>query len=154
MSTAIGLEKSIGVDRAIDLRVVSPGFRLPVFVIFTSINRTLKALEKANQLAKPLQTGIVILAIQMVPYSLPLDEPPVPFEFVVRRLEEMADQFPEKTKISAYLCRDPMEALKSVLKHNCPVVMGIRKRWWPTRDERLARKLRHAGYDVILVEME
>lgn len=154
MSTVVGVEKSNSIDSEIKPQAINPGFRLPVYVIFTSINRTLKALEKASQLAKSFQTGIEILAVQVVPYLLPLDEPPVPFEFVVRRLEAMAAQFPEQTRITAYLCRDPMEALKSVLKHNCPVVMGIPKRWWPTRDERLARKLRHAGYDVILVEME
>jgi len=154
MSTAIVLEKPIGVSRAIDLRAVSPGFRLPVFVIFTSMNWTLKALEKARQLAKPLQSEVVIFVIQTVPYSLPLEEPPGPFEFIVRRLQEMVDGFPEKTRISAYLCRDPMQALKRALTPKCPVVMGVRKRWWPTRDERLARKLRSAGYDVILVETE
>jgi hypothetical protein len=154
MSTNAGIEKLISIEGETKLQAISPEFRLPVYVIFTSINRTLKALEKAGQLAKPLQTGIEILAVQIVPYLLPLDEPPVPFEFVVRRFEEMVGQFSEKTRISAYLCRDPMEALKRVLKHNCPVVMGIRKRWWPTRDERLARKLRRARYDVILVETE
>ena len=66
----------------------------------------------------------------------------------------MAAQFPVQIKISAYLCRDPLEALKRILNRNCPVVMGVRKRWWPTRDERVARKLRRAGYNVILVETE
>jgi hypothetical protein len=154
MSTTVGIEKLISIEGEIKLQAVSLGFRLPVFVIFTSINRTLKALEKARQLARPLQTGIEIVAVQIVPYALPLDEPPVSFEFVVRRFKEMVDQFPEKIQISAYLCRDPMQAWKRVLKHNCPVVMGVRKRWWPTRDERLARKLRRAGYDVILAETE
>ncbi len=154
MSTAIGIEKSTGTDRGIELKATVPGFRSPVYIIFTSIDRTLKALEKASQLANPLRTRIEILAVQTVPYALPLDEPPVPFEFLVRRLEEMADQFPEHTRISTYLCRDSFEALKRILDGNCPVVMGIRKRWLPTFDERLARKLRRAGFNVILVETE
>jgi hypothetical protein len=154
MSTAIGLERLLSIDRKIEMQAIGPGFRLPVFVIFTSINRTLKALEKAGQLANPLRTRIEIIAVQTVPFTLPLDEPPVPFEFVVRRLEEMANQFQEQIKISAYLCRDSSEALKCVLNRNCPVVMGVRKRLWPTRDERLARKLRRAGYNVTLVETE
>ena len=85
---------------------------------------------------------------------LPLDEPPVPFEFVIRRLKETTENFPMLLGISAYLCRDPLVALKRVLSRNCLVVMGLRKRWWPTRDERLARKLRHAGYNLISVEAE
>jgi hypothetical protein len=111
-------------------------------------------LEKASQLANPLQCGIEILAVEAVPFALPLDNPPVPFEFLVNRLKEMAARFPQQIKISAYLCRDQLEALTRVLNRNSPVVMGVRKRWWPTHDEKLARKLRSAGYTVILVETE
>jgi hypothetical protein len=154
MSTVTGLEKSIRADEVINRQVINPKFRSPVFVIFTSPDQTLKALEKADQVARLLRTRIEILALQSVPYTLPLDESSVPFEFLVRHLEEMAGQFPEPTKISAYLCRDPMETLKKVLNRYGPVVIGIRKRWWPTCDERLARKLCHAGYHVILVNVD
>ena len=131
-----------------------PEPKISVFVIFTSANRTLKALEKAGELAKPSGAGILVVAVQTVPYPLPLDRPPVPFESVIRRFVEMAGNFPESPKVSAYLCRDPLEALKRVLSADSTVVIGIRKRWWPTCDERLARKLRRAGYTVILVETE
>jgi hypothetical protein len=152
MSTALGVEKPISFDSETKPQIINSGFVQPVFVVFTSINRTLNVLEKASQLAKPLQGGIEVLAIQTVPYSLPLEDPSVPSQFLVSRLEEMAAQFPEQIKISAYLCRDLLDALKRILNRNCAVVMGVRKRWWPTRDQRAARKLRRAGYNVILVE--
>jgi hypothetical protein len=154
MSTAAGMEKSISIDRDLKLQPIRFGLELPVFVIFTSINRTLHALEKASQLAEPLRSGIEILVVQTVPFALPLEDPSVPFEFLVKQLKEKAAQFPVQIKISAYLCRDQLHALKQILHRNCTVVMGIRKRWWPTRDERVARKLRRGGLDVILVEME
>jgi hypothetical protein len=69
-------------------------------------------------------------------------------------LKEIAEEFPQIKKVSAYLCRDELETLKQVLKPPCPVVMGVRKTWWPDHDKHLAQKLRHAGYDVILIEME
>jgi hypothetical protein len=142
------------IEREIEPQAYRPEGQTPVFVIFTSVDQTMKALEKANQLAKMRQTGIEILAVQNVPYPLPLDEPRVSTEFVVRRLEEMADHFPEKTRISAYLCRDPMDALKQVLNENCPVVMGVKKTRRPTREKKLAQKLHSAGFDVILAETE
>jgi hypothetical protein len=154
MTNAINVFQSIGIDSKSKLQAINANYRLPVFVIFTSIDRTLKALEKACEVAKPLQTRIEILVVQTVPYLLPLDDPSVPLEFIVKRLEEATAQFPEQIKISAYLCRDLLEALKRVLNRNCPVVIGIGKKWWPTSDERLARKLRRAGYDVVLVETE
>ena len=154
MSTVAELEKSISIDGEIKRQAIGFGYGLPVSVIFTSINRTLLALEKASQLAKPLNGGIEVLAVQTVPFPLPLDDPSVPLEFIVRRLEEMATRFPGRIKISAYLCRDQLEALKRVLNRNSPVVMAVRKGWWPTRDERVARKLQRDGYRVILVETE
>jgi hypothetical protein len=133
---------------------ISPEPGLSVFVVFTSLDWTLKALEKAREVAKPLGANIVVLAVRVVPFPLPLDEPPVPMEFVIRRFEEKASDLSERTKISAYLCRDPLVALKRILSPNCPVVMCIRRKWWPIHDETLARKLRRAGYDVILVNQE
>jgi hypothetical protein len=151
----VGLEKIISIGiRAAEPPILSPEPEKSVTVISTSINRTIKALEKAAELAKPLRANIIVVAIQVVPYSLPLDRPPVPMEFVTRRFEEMASQLPGKIRVFAYLCRDPGEVLKRILTPDGPVVMGIRKRWWPSRDERLARTLRRAGYDMILVNQE
>ncbi len=127
---------------------------LSVFVVFTSINWTLKALEKARDIARPLRANIVVLAVQVVPFPLPLDKPPVSMEFVVRCFEEKLGESDGTTHISAYLCRDLMEAFKRILIRGCPVVIGMNERWWPTRNERLARKLRRAGYSVISVKTE
>jgi hypothetical protein len=125
-----------------------------VFVVFTSIHRTLKALETACKMARPLRAKVIVVAVQVVPYALPLDKPPVPFEFVIRRLEEKAEKFPEGIQVLAYLCRDRIQALRRILSPESPVIIGVRKNFWPTRDERLARKLRRAGHNVRLVNQE
>ena len=140
-------------EKADALRI-SPELQLSVFVIFTSTPQTLKALEKAAAIAKPFGAGIAVLAVQTVPFPLPLDRPPVPFEFIIKRFQEMAGEFPEKTKVFVYVCRDQMEALKRILPPNSSIVMGLRKRWWPTRDRRLAKKLGRAGHEVTLIETE
>jgi len=148
-------EKAAGTEfGGFRLQRISPEFQLSVQVIFTSMNRTLQAWKKANELARPFGADIAVVAIVAVPFPLPLNEPPVPFEFVIRRLEELADRLPEKTRVCAYVCRDRLEALKKILNPDLPVVNGLRKSLWPDRDERLARKLRGAGFDVIPVETE
>ena len=53
-----------------------------------------------------------------------------------------------------YLCRDRVETLTAVLSPHSLVVIGGRKRWWPTAEKRLARKLRRAGHEVIFTETE
>ena len=154
MSTITRSENRTGGLREAELTRLDPEPGLSVFVVFTSIDRTLRALEKAREMARLSGAKIAVIALQIVPYPLPIFEPPVGFEFVVRRFAEKAGRSQEKIQVSAYLCRDPFEALKVILNPDYPVVMGIKKKWWPTRDERLARRLRRAGYDVISVETE
>jgi hypothetical protein len=125
-----------------------------VFVLFASQEQTLKALKKACDIAKPMCAGIVVLAAEIVPYPLPLDRPSVRLEFIIRRFQKIAGQYPAKTEVRVYLCRDQLEALKRVLEPNSTVVIGTKKRWWPTREARLARKLRRGGHKVILEETE
>jgi hypothetical protein len=137
-----------------ELSLVSSKSGLAVYVVFTSIDLTLKALQKARDIAGSLRASIVIVAVQAVPFPLQLDTPPVSMEFVIKRFEEKAGELGEKTSVSAYLCRDPMNAFRRILNPGCPVVIGLKKRLWPTRNERLARKLRRAGYDVISVNQE
>jgi hypothetical protein len=129
---------------------------LAIFVLFTSVDWTLKALEKACEIARPLETRVVVVVIQAVPFPLPLDTPIVPLEWVIRRFEEKIGGLPDSSdiKVLVYLCRDRASALKRVLNPACPVVIGIKKRWWPTQNERIARKLRRAGYEVVSVISE
>ncbi len=155
MSTAAGTKRTVDAGiRTAEKSRISPEIGLSVYVVFTSIRWTLKALEKARKMAGPVGAKVVVVAVQVVPYPLPLDTPPVSMEFIVRQFEKKAGEFPERTQISAYLCRDPMEALKRVLDPDNPVVVGVEKKWFPTRDERLARRLRRAGYEVTLVSEE
>jgi nucleotide-binding universal stress UspA family protein len=133
---------------------IGPWLQRSVFVLFTSTDRTLKALEKACELAQSLGCPVLVVAAVPVPFPLPLEDPPVPFDFIIRRFREQISRFPAMISIVAYLCRDRLTALKGILAHNAPIVIGVSKRWWPTRDERLAKKLIRAGYAVLLVETE
>jgi hypothetical protein len=131
-----------------------PDQHQPIYVVFTSPDGTRKAVEKAGQFIDFSKHAIEVLGVQTVPYALPLEEPQVPLEVFTGHLNEIAKEFPQIKKVSAYLCRDELEALKQVLKPPCPVVMGVRKTLLPDHDKHLAQKLRHAGFDVLLIEME
>ena len=115
---------------------------------------TLAALKEAGNLANSLGARITLVVPQVVPYPLPLETPPVLVEFNENRFRVMASESPVETSVQIYLCRDRFETLTSVLKPGSIVVLGGPKRWWPTKDELLARRLRRAGYEVIFKETE
>jgi hypothetical protein len=128
--------------------------RLNIAVIFTSVDATLAALRMAGGLAGGWSAQITIVVPQVVPYPLPLASPPVRVDFNERRLHEIAARSPVETTVSVYLCRDREETLVSVLKPGTVVVLGGKKRWWPTAEGRLARLLERAGHEVLFARTE
>jgi hypothetical protein len=130
------------------------GSKLNISVVFTSIEATLAALREAGHLASSLGARITLVVPQVVPYPLPLSGPPVRVDFNERRLRVIASNCRVETRVSIYLCRNALETLHSVLKPYSLVVLGSRKRWWPTAEKRLAAKLRRWGHEVVVTERE
>ena len=123
---------------------------LHVTVIFTSVAATLAALKQAGSLARGLDARITLVVPQVVPYPLPLEEPSPPVEFNERRFHLIAGGISIPTSVRIYLCRDRIETLRGVLDRSSIIlVAGPKRRWWPAREQRLAKTLRRAGFDVI-----
>jgi len=128
--------------------------KLNVAVVFTSVESTLAALKEAGTLANSLGARITLVVPQVVPYPLPLESPPILVEFNENRFRVIASESPVETNVQVYLCRDRVELLLGMLSPNSLVVVGARKKWWPTSEKRMARRLRQAGHKVILMETE
>jgi hypothetical protein len=127
--------------------------RLNIDVVFTSVEATLTALRKAGNLANRLGARITLLVPQVVPFPRPLESPPVLLEWNERRFRVIAEQSPVETRVQLYLCRDRVETLCAALEPHSLVVVGGRKRWWPTSETRLAARLRRAGHEVVFAEL-
>jgi len=128
---------------------------LNISVVFTSVESTLAPLKEAGSLANALGAQLTLIVAQVVPYPLPLETPPILRDFSENRFRMIASKSPVETSVQIYLCRDRFKTLTSVLKPGTLMVLGGRIgrwRWWPTKDERLARRIRRAGYEVLFKE--
>ena len=128
--------------------------RLNIVVIFTSVDATIAALKTAGTLAQDLNARITLLVPVVVPYPLPLTRPPVPLDFQEKRFREIASECPAEIHVQLYMCRDPLQTLKTVLSPHSLVIVGGQKQLWPAREKNLARKLRNSGHEVIFTEAD
>jgi hypothetical protein len=126
---------------------------LHITVLFTDLERTRVALSTGLKLAQDLHASFQIVVTRVVPYPLPLDKPPVDSAFIQQQVTALTEGFPI-VAVHIYDCRDPETALLRYLPPKSIVIVGSRKAWWSTREEKLARKLRNAGHSVILTGTE
>lgn len=120
-----------------------------VVVIHTNAEGTLRALKTSAMLAAGRAARIRLLVPQVVPYPLPIEQPPVPLDFVEDHLRSILREFAIEACIDVRLCRDLSVVLKTALPSVSIVVVGGRKRWWPTRQSRLVTRLRRLGHQVV-----
>lgn len=127
--------------------------RLEIVVVFTGVPGTQAALNAAGAMARHLNTKVRLIAPQAIPYAYDLDRSPIAAGFTERLLADLVGKTTNgstETAIEIYLCRDRLQTMLEVLKPNSLVVIGGRKRrWWPTKESILAKKLRSHGHEVV-----
>jgi hypothetical protein len=123
-----------------------------VYVLFTSIDETIRAVEVACRLATALHGGVTVLHFRPVDFGAPVDSPggvsPAESEAFRRRLE--AIDCPATVRVC--LCRNARTALPAVLRERALVVIGRHRRWWPTAADRWRRTLEAAGHYVVVAD--
>jgi hypothetical protein len=87
-----------------------------------------------------------------VPYTLPLERRALPEGFLENQVRALQRDFPEEISVRIHLCRHPRQGLREVLEAHSLIVIGGRKRWWPTAEQRLAKFLHSSGYQVVFVD--
>ena len=126
--------------------------KLPITVLFTTTPDTLHALRKAAHFARQLGASIQILVAHVVPYPLPIDKPRVDPEFRLRQFRSFCEEESIETQIDIRLCRDARQCIHDALRPHSLILIGGGQSWWPlTYGKRLAKRLRRAGHEVVLV---
>jgi len=125
---------------------------LQINVLFTTRRETQFALKRAAELSEGLNAEIVLIVPQIVPFPLELDNPPVPLDFASHQLSSLTESIGADLDSRIYLCRDGLQIFLHVLRANSVAVVGVSRRWFFSRSERLARTLRRRGHQVILAK--
>jgi hypothetical protein len=128
--------------------------KLQVTVLFTTPLGISAALESAAELARELHAMIQLVMLQVVPYPTRLESPPVPLQFTVQQLCNLAITTGFETEIVIILCRDKQQSLIQTLKPQSLIVLGSSRRWWPFPERKLAKMLRSKGHQVVSVDLK
>jgi len=123
-----------------------------VYVLFTSFDETLAALRVAHELADSFDGSVRLVDFRVVPLGAPVDAPtgrsPIETEaFLDRVRAEGID-----VRMDVCVSRDARRAIPLVFKDHSVIVIGARRRRWPTRAERWRRELERRGHFVLIVE--
>jgi hypothetical protein len=133
---------------------LSPGrSKFAVHVVFTTWPGTLAALRTAAQQSRLLDPRIIVWFFQQVPRQFSTVSPPVSTDFIQRRLRAMARKCcPDiETEIRICLCTNQWECMKAAFTPDNVVVAGGKRRWWRSREQRMAAFLRSYGCRVLFV---
>lgn len=125
-----------------------------VYTLFTSLEPTIAALRVANELAAKLGASVRLVHFKSVDSRVDAAEAApaldVETDFVASRLKSEGVD----ASVRVYICRDPRQAMPMAFKRRSLIVVGDRRRLWPTRAERFYRALVDAGHYVLFVDEE
>jgi hypothetical protein len=93
---------------------------------------------------------------QIVPFPLQLEAAPISVAVLRQQLAPLAEEFGAQLQVC--FTRDTREGLRHVLSKDSVILIAARprswRRWWPSREERLALWLQKRGYSVMLEFVE
>lgn len=121
---------------------------LEVNVLYTGESGTSMALAAAAQLSRGLGGTVHLIALQPVPYPLPIDCPPVSAEWLAEDIQRLAAAQSCPADYELVFCRNRRQTLLERLQPNSLLVLGGEPRWWRW-ERRLARAARRAGHEVL-----
>lgn len=121
-----------------------------IVVPYTTPEFTRAALRHAG-VCTDLDIHVSLVDIQVVPFPRPLNQPPINKKFSEDRLIGLFGETGLPGSIAVLYTRDWLEGFKQVLEPGSLVVIATKKRWWRTREEKLARALMKAGHQVMLL---
>jgi len=125
-----------------------------VYVLFTTIDATLAAARVGHHFATAMAVPLTLVHLRSVPYPLPVDRPAGVSPLETQAFLDRLDAAGVQAQIRIVLCRDAYRTISTAVPRHSLVVVGGRRRWWPSRIDRWRRVLDSAGHYVVFVDQE
>ena len=126
-----------------------------ITVVWTTELGTRAALKTANSLARHTGLSVTLATIIVVPPAAPLDRPRDFINFLEQRAIRMlssSDMDDQKFTVQTWFCRDQHKGLRQALGHPSLTVIGGRKKFWPTDEQKLEAWLQQQGYPIVFAD--
>jgi len=127
---------------------------LDIVVPYTEWSITEALLKRAVALTAGLNARLTLVAVHTVPYAAPFGCPAAVHAHLVEQLVDLASRCPLPVNAQVVLGRGRAEGFSYVLKPESIVLLGARKHWWRTDEEKLARALARDGHKVVLLHVQ
>jgi hypothetical protein len=122
-------------------------------VPYTEWSVTEALLKRAAALTAGLNVRLTLVAVNAIPYPSTFPGPTAVHAHLVEQLKSLAGQCPMPVQAQVVLARSREEGLRYMLRPDSMVLVGTRKRFWRTAEERLAKMLVNDGHKVALVHV-
>ena len=123
---------------------------MPIYVVATNDRGTCAALATVRACAANLNARIVLLVPYVVPYVQPLEHPADSPQCAGERFRGVADALELGVTVRVCVCRS-ISCVMALLPQDALVLLGGKRRWWPTREERLASMLARGGFRTLFI---
>lgn len=130
---------------------------LSINVVYTGPETTVTALRAADSLARDLHATVHIRAIIAVPRQLTIEFAFTSVQFFKRLISDLVERVGSRSceyVLHIYVCRSRIETLLRVLRPASLLVIGGRRRLWPTLESRLSKAAISAGHSVAFVDVK
>jgi hypothetical protein len=156
MSEGLRPNSPTGFAEQFPVREPSSNPGLCVTVITTTPTGTAAALHAAKSLSKDLGARITLLSFEFVRIRSLLGEPSFIWDYTPEGDGLCVPGSPgqgEDVQARTCLCNNREGDLPLVLRRRALVVIGGKRRWLPTREQKLERALRRLGHHVIFINV-
>ncbi len=146
--TLIGIEET-GAARG---QAVAP--QLEVNVVYVNHQAALYGVREAARLAASLHARIRLVVPSVVPYPLPLTEPPVQMAHFEQCIQALASEANANISAEIFLCREYRDVARMLPKESLVIVAAQTTAWrfW-SGAQRLGRVLAGFGHHVFFVDI-